>query len=140
MCRHWKYQTKTTEIKGFKLSNFIEPKAIPIALITLILGFCYSSVLSFINFYAIEIDLVQCSKFLFLRIFISSIDFTSIHRSFNGRERGKLCDVSGICSLYSRNAAFKFQPTTVSLYYYRVYLLDSDLGICSHALRQSLLS
>ena len=55
---------KTTEIKGFKLSNFIEPKAIPIALITLVLAFCYSSVLSFINFYAKEIDLVQYSKFL----------------------------------------------------------------------------
>ncbi len=55
-----------TETKGFKLSNYIEPKALPIAVITLIVAFCYSSVLSFINFYAIEIDLVSAASFFFL--------------------------------------------------------------------------
>ena len=78
---------KTTEIKGFKISNFIEPKAIPIALITLVLAFCYSGVLSFINFYAREIDLVQTASFFFFSLFISSIGFTSIYRSFNGYKR-----------------------------------------------------
>lgn len=51
--------TDIAQIKGFKLSNFIEPKALPIAFVTLALAFCYSSVLSFINFYAIEIDLID---------------------------------------------------------------------------------
>ncbi|MGG3479099.1 MFS transporter [Peribacillus frigoritolerans] len=57
---------KVTESKGFKLSNFIEPKALPISIITLLLAFCYSSVLSFISFYAIEIDLVNTASFFFV--------------------------------------------------------------------------
>ncbi|MCK1994793.1 MFS transporter [Peribacillus muralis] len=61
-----KVEAKVVENKGFKLSNFIEPKALPIALITLVLAFCYSSVLSFISFYAIEIDLVNTASFFFV--------------------------------------------------------------------------
>jgi MFS family permease len=57
---------KPIEDKGFKLSNYIEPKALPIAIITFVVAFCYSSVLSFINFYAIEIDLVSAASFFFL--------------------------------------------------------------------------
>ncbi|MEW5593734.1 MFS transporter [Peribacillus frigoritolerans] len=61
-----KVAAKVTESKGFKLSNFIEPKALPISIITLLLAFCYSSVLSFISFYAIEIDLVNTASFFFV--------------------------------------------------------------------------
>lgn len=57
---------KVTESKGFKLSNFIEPKALPISIITLLLAFCYSSVLSFISFYATEINLVNTASFFFV--------------------------------------------------------------------------
>ncbi|WP_338786156.1 MFS transporter [Metabacillus sp. FJAT-53654] len=78
---------KTTEIKGSKLSNFIEPKAVPIAVITLVVAFCYSSVLSFINFYAIEIDLVSTSSFFFLIYSIAVL----ISRPFTGR----LMDLKG---------------------------------------------
>jgi MFS family permease len=79
--------TSKTEIKGFKLSQFIEPKAVPIAVITLIIGFCYSSVLSFINFYAIEIELVSAASFFFLVYSIAVL----ISRPFTGR----LMDVKG---------------------------------------------
>lgn len=78
---------KTPEIKGFKISNFIEPKAIPIASITLVLAFCYSSVLSFINFYAIDIDLVQTASFFFLVYSIAVL----VSRPFTGR----LMDLKG---------------------------------------------
>ena len=61
-----KVTAKVTESKGFKLSNFIEPKALPISIITLLLAFCYSSVLSFISFYAIKIDLVNTASFFFV--------------------------------------------------------------------------
>ncbi|USK74503.1 MFS transporter [Peribacillus frigoritolerans] len=61
-----KVTAKVTESKGFKLSNFIEPKALPISIITLLLAFCYSSVLSFISFYAIEIDMVNTASFFFV--------------------------------------------------------------------------
>ncbi|MFC4024226.1 MFS transporter [Oceanobacillus longus] len=77
----------TTEIKGFKLSQFIEPKAVPISLITLAIAFCYSSVLSYINFYAIEIDLVSAASFFFLVYSIAVL----ISRPFTGR----LMDVKG---------------------------------------------
>lgn len=78
---------KTNEIKGFKLSQFIEPKAVPIALITLVVAFCYSSVLSFINFFAIEIDLVSAASFFFLVYSIAVL----VSRPFTGR----LMDVKG---------------------------------------------
>ncbi|KAA9029919.1 MFS transporter [Niallia endozanthoxylica] len=72
---------KTAQIKGFKLSQFIEPKAVPIAVITLVVSFCYSSVLSFINFYAIEIDLVSAASFFFLVYSVAVL----ISRPFTGR-------------------------------------------------------
>jgi MFS family permease len=61
-----KVTSNKDEIKGFKLSNFLEPKALPIGFITLAVAFCYSSVLSYINFYAIEINLVTAAGFFFL--------------------------------------------------------------------------
>ncbi|MBY0098538.1 MFS transporter [Mesobacillus maritimus] len=79
--------TEASEIKGFKLSQFVEPKAIPIAVITLVVAFCYSSVLSFINFYAIEIDLVSTASFFFLVYSIAVL----LSRPFTGR----LMDVKG---------------------------------------------
>lgn len=61
---------KTTETKRekfqFKLSSFIEPKALPISIIILLLAFCFSSVLSYINIYAIEIDLVEAASYFFV--------------------------------------------------------------------------
>lgn len=75
------------ESKGFKLSNFIEPKALPIAVVTLVIAFCYSSVLSFINFYAIEINLVSTASFFFLVYSIAVL----LSRPFTGR----LMDVRG---------------------------------------------
>ncbi|MEI4771227.1 MFS transporter [Psychrobacillus sp. FJAT-51614] len=78
---------KKEETKGFKLSNFVEPKALPIAFITLTVAFCYSSVLSFINFYAIEIDLVETASFFFIVYAVSIL----ISRPVTGR----LLDIKG---------------------------------------------
>ncbi|WP_370875168.1 MFS transporter [Metabacillus malikii] len=75
------------DYRGFKFSNFIELKAIPIAIITLVVAFCYSSVLSYINSYAIEVDLVQTASFFFLVYSIAVL----ISRPFTGR----LMDVKG---------------------------------------------
>ncbi|MGM0923646.1 MAG: MFS transporter [Bacillota bacterium] len=57
---------KKAEVRGFRLSNFVEPRALPIAFITLAAAFCYSSVLSFINFYAKDIHLVSTASFFFI--------------------------------------------------------------------------
>ncbi|MFS0604529.1 MFS transporter [Peribacillus frigoritolerans] len=75
-----KVTAKVTESKGFKLSNFIEPKALPISIITLLLAFCYSSVLSFISFYAIEIDLVNTASFFFVVYAVAVL----VSRPFSG--------------------------------------------------------
>ena len=48
------------------MSRFIEPKALPISIIMLLVSICYSGVLSFINFYAKEVDLVETASFFFL--------------------------------------------------------------------------
>ncbi|WP_371069465.1 MFS transporter [Sediminibacillus sp. JSM 1682029] len=78
---------KTAEKTGFKLSHFIEPKALPIALVVLLLSLGYSSVLSFINFYAIEIDLVQVASLFFVVYAVAIL----VSRPFTGR----LMDVKG---------------------------------------------
>ena len=59
-------QPTTTSHKPSFISHFIEIKALPIALIMLFASICYSGVLSFVNFYAKEIDLVQAASLFFL--------------------------------------------------------------------------
>ncbi|TCW35818.1 putative MFS family arabinose efflux permease [Laceyella sacchari] len=77
-------KVEMTELKPFQL---IEPKAVPIAWVTLVIAFCYSSVLSFINFYAIEMNLVSAASFFFLVYSIAVL----VSRPFTGR----LMDVKG---------------------------------------------
>ncbi|MEH6986378.1 MFS transporter [Cytobacillus firmus] len=74
---------ETSDVKkpGFQLSSFIEPKAVKIAFITLAIAFAYSGVLSFINFYAIEVDLVKAASFFFL-IYSAAV---LVSRPFTGR-------------------------------------------------------
>ena len=52
--------------KQIFISQFIEVKALPIATIILLASICYSGVLSFVNFYAKDIDLVETASFFFL--------------------------------------------------------------------------
>ncbi|MEH7235129.1 MFS transporter [Bacillus sp. JJ1562] len=81
-------QTKQNQEKqGFSIANYVEPKALPIALVTFAISLCYASVLSFINFYAIEIDLVTAASFFFLVYSIAVL----ISRPFTGR----LMDIKG---------------------------------------------
>ncbi|MGO1058296.1 MFS transporter [Planococcus sp. FY231025] len=75
------------EMKGFKLAQYVEPKAVPITLVIFIAAFCYASVLSFISFYAVERDLVQAASFFFIVYSIAIL----ISRPFTGR----LMDVKG---------------------------------------------
>ncbi|OAL79279.1 multidrug MFS transporter [Acinetobacter sp. SFB] len=62
------------------ISQFIEYKALPISFIMLLASICYSGVLSFINFYAKEIDLVETASFFFLMYAIAIL----ISRPFTG--------------------------------------------------------
>lgn len=69
------------EKKRFAITNYLEPKAVPIALVTLFIAFCFSSVLSFMNFYAIEQNLIEAASFFFLVYALSIL----VSRPFTGR-------------------------------------------------------
>lgn len=75
------------DMKGFKLRNFFEPKAFSIAIIALLIGTSYASIISFLNSYAIEIQVVDIASFFF--IFYAAA--TVVSRPFVGR----LFDVKG---------------------------------------------
>jgi len=55
-----------TNMKQFKLSNFIEFKTLPIAIIGALLGFCYSSIISFLAPYTREINLSDTGSTFFV--------------------------------------------------------------------------
>jgi MFS family permease len=57
---------QTAELKGFKLSNFLEPKAVPICILVTVIYICYSSLTSFLTPYARQIDLMASASFFFL--------------------------------------------------------------------------
>lgn len=77
--------SKTTTMKhenaGFKLSGFIEPRALPIVIIILIVCICFSGVLSYLNLYANELDLVDTASFFFM-VYTASV---LVSRPFTGR-------------------------------------------------------
>jgi len=72
---------------GFKFSEIIELKALPIGIIILTMTFCFSSVLSYINLYAIDLDLVDTASFFFITYTAAVL----ISRPFTG----KLIDKKG---------------------------------------------
>lgn len=67
--------------QGFKLSHFVEPKAIPISIIILTMALCFSSVLSYINIYASEIRLGSVASFFFVMYSAAVL----VSRPFTGR-------------------------------------------------------
>lgn len=62
------------------LSQFVEKKALPISFIMLLTSICYSGVLSFVNFYAKEINLVETASVFFLMYAVAIL----ISRPFTG--------------------------------------------------------
>lgn len=79
------------ERRKLKFSDFVEPKALPIALVVILISLGYSSVLSFINFYAIEIDLVDVASLFFVVYAVAIL----VSRPFTGR----LMDLKGANSV-----------------------------------------
>ena len=55
-----------SEMKGFKISNYFEPKAIPISITILFIGLAYSSILSYLKLYAGQINLTEVVSFFFI--------------------------------------------------------------------------
>lgn len=75
------------EQKRSILEQFIELKAVPISLIALLIGFAYSGVMSFITFYAVEVQLIEAASFFFLAYAVVVI--------FSRPFTGKLMDMRG---------------------------------------------
>lgn len=67
--------------KKLRLGDFFEKNALPIATFMLIVGIANSSILSFINTYAVEINLVDAASFFFVMYAV----FLLISRPFTGR-------------------------------------------------------
>ncbi|WP_323704028.1 MFS transporter [Mammaliicoccus sp. Dog046] len=67
--------------KGFKFSDFYSEQALPIALVVVIVSVAYSSVLSFIQFFAQVNHLVEASSFFFVVYAIAVL----LTRPFTGR-------------------------------------------------------
>src|SRR5699024_5555998 len=63
------------------IERFFELRAVPIAIIALMIGFSYSGVMAFISFYAEEIKLVQTASYFFI-VYAVVVLFT---RPFTGR-------------------------------------------------------
>ena len=68
-------------MKGFRLKDFFEIKAVPISIIIAIMGFAYSGILSFMTSYAKEINLMEAASFFFLVYAV----FILVSRPFTGR-------------------------------------------------------
>ena len=63
------------EAKGFKSSNYIEPAAVPIALVAMVLYLCFTSIISFLALYWSEIGLIDAAS-----VFSSSTPASSASR------------------------------------------------------------
>ncbi|RIO72622.1 MFS transporter [Mammaliicoccus sciuri] len=72
---------KTEEKKGFKITDFFSVHALPIAIVVVIVSIAYSSVLSFIQFFAQENHLVDAASFFFVVYAVAVL----ITRPFTGR-------------------------------------------------------
>jgi MFS family permease len=69
------------KMKEFSLGNFFEAKAFPISIISVFIGFGFSSVLSFLNSYTKEANLVEAGSIFFIVYAICIL----ISRPFTGR-------------------------------------------------------
>jgi MFS family permease len=80
-------QDQENAIGSFNISNFIEFKAIPISIVTLIIGFTYSGILTFMSLYSKQIHLVEAASSFYLVYAIVVL----VSRPVSGR----LLDVKG---------------------------------------------
>ncbi len=59
-------QEQLKKMKGMKLNNFFESKAIPISIVSVLIGLTFSSILGFLNTYTIEINLSDAGSIFFI--------------------------------------------------------------------------
>lgn len=59
-------KTNIKQGKGLRISDFIEPKVIPIGIIMFIMAFSFSSIVSYLNVYALDLGLLDAASFFFM--------------------------------------------------------------------------
>jgi len=74
-------QVRENIAKRCRISNYFEPTAVPIAMVSLIIAFCYSGILTFISYYAEQINLVKAASFYFFVYAVTVL----VSRPFSGR-------------------------------------------------------
>ncbi|RDW16086.1 MFS transporter [Oceanobacillus arenosus] len=104
---------QTADLKGFKLSNLIEKKSVPITLIAAVTAFCYSGVLSFLSFFATENNIALAASFFFI-VYAAAVLVT---RPLSGR----MFDLKG--------PNFIMYPAIISLIIGLFVLSQSTVGI-----------
>jgi MFS family permease len=74
------------ETQGFKLTNYVEPRAVPVGIAIMVTYFCYSSVSSFLALYSEEIGLTTTAGVFFI-VYAVAIFFTRplVGRRFDAR-------------------------------------------------------
>lgn len=68
-----KYQHPHQHNKGFSLQRFIAREAIPVAIIMLLVGLGYASILTFLQFFAEQRHLIEASSYFFICYAIASL-------------------------------------------------------------------
>jgi MFS family permease len=85
------YQAADPVAKGFKLSNYFEPNALPVSIVMFIVSLAYSGTLSFIASFAKEADLVEAGSMYFFAYALAVL--------FSRPFTGKLMDAKGANSV-----------------------------------------
>lgn len=106
-------EEQKADLKGFKLSNFIEKNSVPITLVATVTAFCYSGILSFLSFFAIENNITSAASFFFV-VYAVAVLAT---RPFSGR----MFDLKG--------PNFIMYPAIISLIIGLFVLSQSHVGI-----------
>jgi predicted MFS family arabinose efflux permease len=106
-------EEQKAELKGFRLSNLMEKKSVPITLVATVTAFCYSGILSFLSFFAKENNISTTARFFFV-VYGAAVLIT---RPFSGR----MFDLKG--------PNFIMYPTLISLFIGLFVLSQSHIGI-----------
>jgi len=77
----------TAAAKGFRITDYFEKTTVPIGILMALMGLVYSSILTYLSTYAIEINLVDAASFFFVMYAL----FLLLSRPFTGR----MFDVKG---------------------------------------------
>jgi MFS family permease len=121
---------QAAELKGFKLRNFLEPKAIPISIFVTLMVICYASVMTFLTPYARDIDLLDSASFFFIVYSVVVIIFRPLI--------GRLFDLKGAnLIMYPAILIFSIGMLMISQSYSGYFLLLSAavLGLANGSMQ-----